>query len=90
MFFLDCEKDVPEFFGKFKGDIFTVMEFFVKFSFEFLVDAFIFFIGHEVGLKLEEGDSSKEPQLTGPKKFEEGAEHIPFVMNKRILNYRKR
>jgi hypothetical protein len=34
------------------------MELFVEFSFEFLIDAFVFFIGHEVGLELEEREGA--------------------------------
>ena len=48
------EKGVPELFGEFEGNILSVMELFVEFSFKFLIDALVFFISHEVGLELEE------------------------------------
>ncbi len=51
--FSGSEKRLPELFGEFEGDILSVMELLIEFSFKFLIDTLVFFIGHEVGLKLE-------------------------------------
>lgn len=65
------------------------MKLLVEFPFKLLIDSFVFFVGHKVGLELQKRDSGKESQLTWPKDFEKGAEHIPFVMNKEDINIQK-
>jgi hypothetical protein len=78
MFFLKSMIVLPKLFGQFEGNVLTIVEFFIEFTFEFLIDPFILITGHKVGLELQERNTPNQTDLAWAKQFEERTKHIPF------------